>query len=451
MHCDPYLTGRFTRSPLAPLLAAVAELPTVSAVEVFPDVTAKSYGLPSGVVIETRGSNPLVLPAAVPDIACGFLVIATGILPNRWPRQKARQAWARVVSAIGVTSPTRRVPAVDIDHILTEGETALAAPRHYLDPNPSEQPRAAGDPSLLPREVRRALNDHIGSVTGHFVSAYTAHPSTAEETGLHDGELVLVVHTGAPVLQAWAYEALHAPMAERCMDTGLVPPDLVAQHAFGLSLDDPLAQDWLNAATSAVLYGHANRRLVADTILDILNAHDPLRAGTARLLRHTGHGWHHQTLRADLGPTAGDGETVVRSGRGIQHLPPARTGEQPRLTFVTGGAATHAYLFQPGPHADRTCHRIGHGTPMWTHHPPLAHLRDQPETQTISEVARTVQPAAEQAITNTTHNPDAWLRDLANLELVAVSLETTGLARRAALLQPWANYLEPKPHARTPR
>ena len=439
LHCDAYLTAAFLASPLAELLRAVAGLPTVAQVEVFPDIAAKTVGVPTGVVVTTQGPDPMVLPTAVPDVACGFAVIATGIDARAWNVGQAREVFADITTAIGVTSPTRRAPRIDIEQVLTEGAAALGAPDRYLaHPALTEQPPRPGHPGLLPAGLRRALADHAGSVAGHFISLYTAHPlPTTAHAGDHatvvEGELVLVVHTGAPAIRAWAYDALFAPIAARCLHLGLIGPELVAAHQlFGLPASDPLSRAFLQMADTAVCYGYANRQLVADTVLAVLDSHRPARIGPPRLLRHTGHGWYHHTPERP--------DAMVRSGRGIQPL----TGHQapPPVTFVTGGERTHAYLFNPGRKAASTGGLIGHGTPMWTPRRIPPHLRQQAGPATLATLIRSVAAAAARSHTNTAHDRRTWRRDLINLELAAASLEATGLARRAARLMPWANYKE---------
>jgi len=439
LHCDAYLTAAFLASPLAELLRAVAGLPTVAQVEVFPDIAAKTVGVPTGVVVTTRGPDPMVLPTAVPDVACGFAVIATGIDARAWNAGQARDVFADITTAIGVTSPTRRTPGIDIEQVLAEGAAALGAPDRYLaDTALTEQPPRPGHPGLLPADLRRALADHAGSVAGHFVSLYTAHPLPAaahagDRATVAEGELVLVVHTGAPAIRAWAYEALFAPIAARCLELGMVDPGLVGtRQLFGLPAGDPLSRAFLKMADTAVCYGYANRQLVADTVLAVLDSHRPARVGWPRLLRHTGHGWY----RYDLGRP----DAVVRSGRGIQPL----TGVQAPspVTFVTGGERTHAYLFAPGPNAAATGGLIGHGTPMWTPRRIPPHLRRQAGTGTLAALIRSVAAAAARSCTNTVHDRRTWRRDLINLELAAASLEATGLACRVVRLMPWANYKE---------
>ncbi|GII84423.1 hypothetical protein Ssi03_24130 [Sphaerisporangium siamense] len=434
---DAYLTGRFDASPLRRVIERVAGLPTVTAVDVWADVAPKSLGVPTGVAVTTSADDPMVYPTAVTDIACGFAVIATGVDPSGWSRERAGHVFAGIRAAIAVTSPGRIAPDVDIDAVLEGGLTALPGPAGY-DPGPgAEQPAGLrGDASLFDAGLRRLLADHAGSVSGHFVALYTAQPLTpsadmpdmlnmanmADMCGVVDGELVIVVHTGAPAIRAWAYENLFGPMARRCLDLRLVEPSLVGEHQlFGLPASDPLSQAFLRFADTAVLYGYATRHLCAEAILTALERHHPRRVAAPRLLRHTGHGWYEH------------GPGRLRSGRGIQPL----TGPdgEARPTLVIGADRTHSYLVAPGPHGDLTGNLVGHGIPMWAHDRPVAAPPGLPDPSWL--------PA------NTPLDHRLWRDGVANLELTVASLASTGVARPVVRLLPWANYKETRVDAVT--
>ncbi|GII66207.1 hypothetical protein Skr01_62920 [Sphaerisporangium krabiense] len=417
VHADAYLTGRFDASPLRRVIDRVAGLPTVTAVDVWADVAPKTLGVPTGVAVTTSADDPMVYPTAVTDIACGFAVIATGVDPAGWSRERARHVFADVRAAIGVTSPGRIAPDVDVDAVLDGGLTALPDPTGY-DPGPgAEQPPGLrGDAGLFDAGLRRLLADHAGSVSGHFVAFYTAQPlDMPDMSGVVDGELVVVVHTGAPAIRAWAYENLFGRMAGRCLDLRLVEPGLVGEHQlFGLPASDPLSQTFLRFADTAVLYGYATRHLCAEEILAALERHRPRRVAAPRLLRHTGHGWYeHRPGR-------------LRSGRGIQPL----TGPdgEARPTLVVGADRTHSYLVVPGPHGDLTGNLVGHGIPMWAHDRPVAAPPGLPDPSWL--------PA------NTPLDARLWRDGVANLELTVASLASTGVARPVVRLLPWANYKE---------
>jgi tRNA-splicing ligase RtcB len=408
VHTDARLTRHFDASPLRPVIDQVAALPTVESVDVFADIAPKTLGIPSGVVLTTAGPDPMLYPTAVTDIACGFAVIATGIDPSQWDQARRRQIFDDMCTAVAVTSPARTPPAIDIEAVLTTGLEALPPPGRYSHGPGTDQPASLlGDPALFDGQMRRLLAEHAGSVAGHFIALYTAEPFPRAPTSLVHGELVLVVHTGAPAIRAWAYQHLFTPIAERCLALHLVEPHLVGEHQlFGLPLRDPLSQTFLRMAATAVLYGYATRHLTTETILNVLDRHHPARMTDPRLIRHNGHGWYeHQPQR-------------IRSGRGIQTLTP------PQQALIVGGDRTHAYLFQAGHHSNGL---LSHGVPMWTHpHQTAPALLPDPRTL----------PA------NTSPNPDTWREAALNLELVRTSLETTGHATPTVRLMPWANYKE---------
>ncbi|NRQ32111.1 hypothetical protein HII36_09705 [Nonomuraea sp. NN258] len=408
VHMNACLTQRFQASPLRPVIDRVSALPTVESVEVFADVAPKTLGIPSGVVLTVSGDDPMVYPTAVTDIACGFAVIATGIDPARWTRAQARRAFADLISAVAVTSRSRKPPPVDMEAILTSGLNALPSPTRYAPGPGAEQPgHLIGDPAMFDATKRQTLAEHAGSVAGHFIALYTAEPLPGAHTDLIPGELVLVVHTGAPAIRAWAYDQLFGLIAEHCLALGLVEPRLIGEHhLFGLPLSHALSQAFLLMAATATLYSSATRHLAAEIILDVLTRHRPARLAEPRLIRHNAHGWYeHQPGR-------------LRSGRGAQTL----TG---RPTLVVGGGRTHSYLFRPGP---RHCGLLSHGVPMWAHAHASVELPQLPDPQQLQA--------------NTALDPGTWRDAVTNLELVRSSLETTGHAAPVVRLLPWANYKE---------
>lgn len=414
VHADVCLTGHYNASPLRHVINHVATLPTVTQVDVWADIAPKTLGVPTGVAITTSavdGHEPMVYPTAVTDIACGFAVIATGIDPTGWSRTQAERVFTDICAAIGVTSPDRIAPVVDTEAVLTAGLAALPDPVGYNSGHGAEQPDLTGDPSLFDLDMRRLLAEHAGSVTGHFVAFYTAQRLTPM-ADVNDEELVLVVHTGAPAIRAWAYEHVFAPMARRCLELRLIDPRLVGRHhLFGLPASEALSRTFLRFADTAVLYGYATRHLCAETILDTLARHRPRRIASPRLLRHTGHGWYSHR------------PSWLRSGRGIQ--PMIGPEGDARLSLVVGADRTHSYLVLPGPASHTTGGLVGHGIPMWDHqHPP------------------TNQSDPAHLFANTPLDFQLWRNGVTNLALTMASLATTGLALPAVRLLPWANYKE---------
>lgn len=57
-------------APVGELLAHVAALPDLTRIDVYPDVTRKTWGFPAGITTLATGSDPIVYPMAVPGRWC---------------------------------------------------------------------------------------------------------------------------------------------------------------------------------------------------------------------------------------------------------------------------------------------------------------------------------------------------------------------------------------------
>jgi tRNA-splicing ligase RtcB len=452
VYADGYLADRLAASPLRARLEQVAALPTVepAGVEAFPDVVAKSWGFPSGLVVTTGGGDPFVYPMAVPDVACGYNVVATGLDARYWSPGELRGVYAAVVAAVAVDSPDRP-PATGLrmEQVITDGVHALPPGSYAAAGWAAEQVTwSEPDPALLTRRTLATLGALTGSVTGHFIAIYTAaqilHPPSAEQEGLFDGEVVLVVHTGCPTVRAQSYQSHVLPMAEAALLGGHLPAEAVRAGLFGLPVSEPLAGEFLSLTAAGIHYGYANRHIVAERVLDVLDRHATpgQRQRPARLVRHVGHGafeTHH----------GGGRPARVVSRRGVQPLrwtgPAAGRPGHP-LTFLTGGDSTHAYLVTAADGAASTRWRCGHGTPAWPAPGVPRHLFEQPHPPEFGLLLR----QARAAVTNTAADPEQWWRAAVNLEAVAAYLETAGIARRVVRLAPLMNYKEHREDVSTP-
>lgn len=438
IYADEFLVAALLSSGLLALLERVATLPSVQGpVEVFPDVAEKPFGFPAGTVVTSAGDEPFVYPTAVPDVACGYDVVATGVDSQGWTPSRAADLLASLAEGLGVRSPCR-VPIrhVPIDAVLADGLAAVPRARNYDDSVELHEQRSdwRPDPSLLSTACREALAALLGSVTGHFVTLYKVDRCFAavhSGRGVQTGEIVAVIHTGAPTIRAYAYEHFFVPIAERCLERGDIDPDLIAEHGlYGIPIGERLARDFLSLTSCAGHYGYVNRHLVTERVLHLLDAATPAgdRLADPELLRHTSH--------AAFEP--GRGGTIV-SRRGVQPLrtPDAQTSHT-ALAFITGGPRTHAYLVAAAEQSDVASWRCGHGTPMWTPDGIPPHLVDPCEAVDLDVLAATAPDVA----ANTPYDPREFWRDAINLESVIASMQRTRLATRVACLHPLVNYRE---------
>jgi hypothetical protein len=454
IYADQHLAGRLAASPLRATLEQIAALPTVDkdGVEAFPDVTGKSWGFPSGLVVTTAGADPFVYPMAVPDVACGYNVVATGLDARYWSPDDLSTVYATVVAKIAVDSPDRPpATGLRIEEILAEGVHAVPRMSYDLSGRVVEQATwGEPDPALLTGTTMATLTALTGSVTGHFVAVYVAaeilEPASAAHDGLFEDEVVLLVHTGCPTIRAQSYQSHVLPMAETALHAGHLPAETIGAGLFGLPVSEPLSAEYLSLTTASILYGYANRHLVADRVLDLLSRHAKLgqQQCPARLIRHVGHG----AVETHHSHGAGQPTRMV-SRRGVQPLRwsgPATGLPGVPLTFLTGGDNTHAYLVAVGARAADTGWRCGHGTPAWPAPSVPRHLFEQRHTPDFGLILR----QAGAAITNTSPDAEQWWTAAVNLELVTAYLETAGIARRVVRLAPLMNYKEHRQDVSSP-
>jgi len=431
-HLDDTGSVELDAAPVGELLAQVAGLPDLIQIDVYPDVTGKPWGFPSGVATISAGPDPVVYPMAVPDVACGFLVVATGISATSWPIEHRRRFLEAMAARIGVDSPDRDPVGIDLDAVFTTGAAALGPPTGFdhdeglVELTTDCTPR----PDLVLAQARADLVAEAGSVAGHFVSLYVADP-LRPDSGVETGEVVLIVHTGAPALGEQFSTTHVLPMATLCLDDELFPLEAIEHGLFGLPLSHPLASEFLSLTACAVHWGHANRRLVADRILDLLAIHAPPATRRAWLVRHVGHCSYQVHF-------AGDGASVT-TARGVQPLIAHRLGQPVAAppTFITGGSHTHAYLVCPGPQASEHGDRCPHGTPQWT----PAHT---PAAIAASPLTTLDNTRIDAVVANTSPTRDYQLRHLINLEATITALTTLGIATPVARLAPLVNYREPR-------
>jgi hypothetical protein len=374
---------------------------------------------------------------AAPDVACGFNVIATGLLAQHWTGRQRQDIYTGLVAAVAAGSPRRAVTGLDLDTVLAEGLPGVPAPGEYAygDRVPEQQPGFTPDPVLVTARCRAALTEQAGSVAGHFISLYEVGEviDPAHADALLPGEVILIVHTGAPALRAQIDRTHTVPMAARCLDEDYLPPELIEAGLFGVPVSDPLAAEFLTLTACAVNYGFANRHIVAERILALLARHAARsqRIADARLIRHVGHCAYHPGTQTG-------GTAAVVTSRGIQ--PTAWTGDaaglpgQP-MTFITGSDLTHAYLVTAGPRASEYGWRCGHGTPQWVTAAPPPHLDDPAWISPGLMLARA--PCA-----NTTPDHARIRSDMINLEATIAAMRASGMATPAARLLPLMNYQE---------
>ncbi|MGH3999364.1 MAG: hypothetical protein ACRDTJ_18130, partial [Pseudonocardiaceae bacterium] len=175
-HLDGTGSAELDAASVGELLAQIATLPDLTRIDVYPDITRKTWGFPSGITTISAGRDPTVYPMAVPDVACGFLVVATGIPATSWHLTSRHRFLHALLRHIGVGSPDRAPVRIDLDAVFTLGAAALGPPTGFdHDTDLVEQTtNCTPRPDLVLAQARADLAAEAGSVAGHFVCLYAA-------------------------------------------------------------------------------------------------------------------------------------------------------------------------------------------------------------------------------------------------------------------------------------
>lgn len=409
----PEARDRLTAAGLDVQLDTICGLPGVEDVHVFPDVTVKPWGFPSGLVIHSRD---FLYPLAVPDPGSGYHVSTLPFTRAELSMGDVEAVYQAILSAADPRLRRREGASIDIDRVLDEG---LAY-------------GGTGAPALLPRRRCSGLFDDgfkvdlhgsLGGADGHYVAVQWVQevldPDLASRQGLEAGQLVLIIHIGARPMREYIYLRYGMPAAEESLQEGISTGEQVAAGMFAVPRASPWGEAYLGCAMASANFGYFNRRLVhrnvQAAIAAMLRAPEEDLARRACMLQHQ----HHTELAAgDLGR--------VTASRGVQRV------EGGALAYVAGGEFGPSYLMTAADRAIDFGNLCGHGIPEW-----------QP-TREATERAADCVPHAAAATANAPFDLETYLRDVGNLEETAAHTANIGMARPVARLYPLINFRSPE-------
>lgn len=389
------------------VIEQIAQLPFVRSVDVYPDASAKPYGFPAGLRIETEAE--WLYPMSAPDLGCGYAVIDSGIDA------------VNADSFDNLTSVFRDLDADDrAAYRDTDVESILM--RCTLPPRVVPPWNNAADENVhdwLPAidgitdEDLVDLARSLGRPIGHFVAFYCVQDSP-NWLGLPAGRIIIVIHTGASPWRAVLNKMeFYVKLAAEAISAKYISAENVANGYFPTSTESPLGRAFLGYAAAARNYGYCNRLLVADRAIRALGAVRMLKpTSSSRLLRHVDHVAFERW-----------GESLV-ARRGLQRLVACRP------VFVTGGANTRAYLCATPPEPHVSAKGLApHGAAVTT----LCSGR------TMDVVDRTW---ARASVTNAALDLEKAAEAIASLEDVVAYCTQNGWLSDPLLLRPVLNYRE---------
>jgi hypothetical protein len=380
----------------------------VAPVAIYPDASAKSFGFPSGLRIETDRDH--VYPMAAPDLGCGYAVIDTGLTLAAGLR--ARMATELMLM---LEQPTAGVGADAAESMMLESTFPASGDGDWFGENtenvqdwsPSTEGLTVGD--------LESIGASVGRPTGHFVALYEASEDD-ELLGLEAGRLVLVVHTGASVIRdVFNRSGFYVEAAVRAVnDLGTTRED-AASGRFPIDISTPFGSRFMKYATAARNFGYNNRRAVAARIVETISASVSLRPEGVRVVSHVDHVAFDKSMRG------------VVARRGLQ-----RIGRSP--IFLTGGANTRAYLCSAGAAPNPAARGlIPHGSPV-------------AKAEAVGEPADDCEVAdldmARTTVSNTSPDPGRVLEDVRALDDMASHLIDRAWIASRHTLRPVLNYRE---------
>jgi tRNA-splicing ligase RtcB (3'-phosphate/5'-hydroxy nucleic acid ligase) len=258
-------------------LQNVATLPgIVEAAIAMPDIH-QGYGFPVGGLAATEPPDGVVSPGGVGyDINCGVRLLATPFTADELGGR--REALVHEISRRVPTGAGRGGPLTlrdgELDAVLEQGPSWLVAERAIGTEDDVAATESRGclegaDPRRVSPRARERGAGQLGTVGSgnHFIEVQRVeaihHPAAAEEFGLREGQVTVLIHSGSRGLG-------HQVCTDyvRVMDRAL--------HRHGITLPDrqlscaPVGSDegraYLAAMAAAANFAWANRHAIADAV-----------------------------------------------------------------------------------------------------------------------------------------------------------------------------------------
>jgi tRNA-splicing ligase RtcB len=271
VYADARLLEQIGRDSAVQQVANVACLPgIVGSALAMPDIH-QGYGFPIGGVA-AMAMDGVVSPGGVgSDINCGVRLLATdlecgGAEPDI--EKLVDALFAAVPSGIGSTGPIRLAPH-DEEQVLVRG-AAWAVEHGYGWAEDLERTEAGGalpgaDPAKLTRRSFERGRQQLGTLGAgnHFLEiqkvAEVYDLEAAERFGIHQGQLVVMIHSGSRGLGFQTCDDYVEVMLRAMAGYGIQVPD---RQLACCPIGSPEGRDYLAAMACAANYAWANRQCI---------------------------------------------------------------------------------------------------------------------------------------------------------------------------------------------
>jgi tRNA-splicing ligase RtcB len=235
------------------------------------------YGFPIGGVAAFDAAKGGVVSAGGVgfDISCGVRCLHTGLSKEELAPVKADLAellFRRIPAGLGSTGAIRLGEA-EMDAMLTGG-AAWAVQRGWGEAADLERIEEGGQmkharPQAVSAQAKRRQRDEMGTLGSgnHYLEvqevAEIFHPQTASAFGLHEGDIVVMIHCGSRGLGHQIGSEFLKQMAISAARYGIALPDRELACA---PIDSELGQDYLGAMRAAINCALANRQILTHLV-----------------------------------------------------------------------------------------------------------------------------------------------------------------------------------------
>ena len=236
-----------------------------------PDIH-QGYGFPIGGVAATRLRDGVVSPGGVGfDINCGVRLLASNlerdaVVPKL--RELVNQLFRDVPSGTGAEGP---VPCSikEINAVLAQG-ARWAIERGLGQPTDAEYCEEEGtlrgaDPDEVSERAKQRGRSQLGTLGSgnHFLEVQYVEqifePETAQTFGLHEGQVVVLIHCGSRGLGHQVCTDFLKTMNEAMRKYGITLPD---RQLACVPSQSPEGQSYLAAMAAAANFAWANRQVI---------------------------------------------------------------------------------------------------------------------------------------------------------------------------------------------
>ncbi len=411
-----------------------------------PDIH-QGYGFPIGGVAATRLRDGVVSPGGVGfDINCGVRLLASNlereaVVPH--VRELVNQLFRDVPSGTGAEGPAP-CSYKELNDVLARGATSVIE-RGFGTPSDAEYCEESGtmrgaDPTQVSDRAKQRGRTQLGTLGSgnHFLEVQYVQqifqPETAQTFGLHENQVVVLIHCGSRGLGHQVCTDFLKTMNEAMRRYNITIPD---RQLACVPSQSPEGQNYLSAMAAAANFAWANRQVITHFTRQ---AFEKVLGGETRL--RVVYDVAHNIAKSErhrVGPDGGSEENVLVHRKGATRSFPAgspfipsayRGAGQPVL--IPGSMGTASYVLVGTERAmDETFGTVCHGAGRALSRTAAKRGRDvRTETEKLEAQGIFLRSDTRDGILE--EIPEAYK----DIDAVVEVVQRAGLARKVARLRP---------------